>query len=146
MKIVILDGATITQKDLWWDDLSQMGELEVHDRTVEPEAAAAIGNAEAAFTSKCEITAETMDACPKLKFIGSLATGYDNIDIKAAKDRGIAVCNVPAYSTNSWYFGATTLALPTPWFINCLAAFVPFPKPKTSMLRSEYDELHVVTL
>ena len=101
MKIVILDGATITQKDLWWDDLSQMGELEVHDRTVEPEAAAAIGNAEAAFTSKCEITAETMDACPKLKFIGSLATGYDNIDIKAAKERGIAVCNVPAYSTNS---------------------------------------------
>lgn len=101
MKIVILDGATITQKDLRWDELSAMGQLEVYDRTDETEAAATIGNAEAAFTSKCHINDEVLDACPNLKFIGALATGFDNIDIKAAKERGIAVCNVPAYSTDS---------------------------------------------
>ena len=101
MKIVILDGITVTQKDLRWDDLSAIGELEVHDRTDEAQTIRAIGDAEAVFTSKCHINAEVMDACPSLKFIGVLATGYDNIEIKAAKERGIAVCNVPSYSTDS---------------------------------------------
>ena len=101
MKIVILDGITVTQKDLRWDDLSAIGELEVHDRNDEAQTIRAIGDAEAVFTSKCHINAEVMDACPSLKFIGVLATGYDNIEIKAAKERGIAVCNVPSYSTDS---------------------------------------------
>lgn len=101
MKIVILDGITVTQKDLRWDELSAIGELEVHERTDQAQAIRTIGEAEAVFTSKCHINAEVMDACPNLKFIGALATGYDNIDIKAARERGIAVCNVPAYSTDS---------------------------------------------
>lgn len=101
MKIVILDGITITQKDLRWDELSAIGQLEVHERADETQVIRTIGKAEAVFTSKCHINAEVMDACPDLKFIGVLATGYDNIDIRAAKERGIAVCNVPAYSTDS---------------------------------------------
>lgn len=101
MKIVILDGATIIQNDLRWDELSYIGELEVHERTDEAKVVSTIGKAEAVFTSKCHMNAEVMDACSNLKFIGALATGYDNIDIKAAKERGIAVCNVPAYSTDS---------------------------------------------
>ena len=101
MKIVILDGATIIQNDLRWDELSYIGELEVHERTDEAKVVSTVGKAEAVFTSKCHMNAKVMDACPNLKFIGALATGYDNIDIKAAKERGIAVCNVPAYSTDS---------------------------------------------
>lgn len=101
MKIVILDGATIIQKDLMWNDLSEIGELEIHDRTDGSQVIQTIGDAEAVFTSKCRMSAEVMDACPNSKFIGALATGYDNIDIKAAKERDVVVCNVPAYSTDS---------------------------------------------
>lgn len=101
MKIVILDGATIIQNDLMWDGLAAIGELEAHDRTDESHVIQTIGDAEAVFTSKCRMSAEVMDACRNLKFIGALATGYDNIDIKAARKRGIAVCNVPAYSTDA---------------------------------------------
>lgn len=72
MKIVILDGISITQKDLWWEELSEMGELEVHDRTEDDEAAESIGDAEIVFTSKCPISREVMDACPQIKFTGSL--------------------------------------------------------------------------
>ena len=101
MKIVILDGATITQNDLSWKALSEMGELEVHGRTPQDQVTSVIGDAPVAFLSKCKMTAEVMDACPNLKFIGMLATGYDNVDLDAARERGIAVCNIPAYSTNA---------------------------------------------
>lgn len=101
MKIVILDGATITQNDLSWKALSEMGELEVHGRTPQDQVTSVIGDAPVAFLSKCKMTAEVMDACPDLKFIGMLATGYDNVDLDAARERGIAVCNIPAYSTDA---------------------------------------------
>lgn len=101
MKIVILDGATITQNDLSWSELEAIGELEVHERCEPSKVTQFIGDADAVFTSKCKMTAEIMDSCPNLKFIGALATGYDNIDIEAAGERKIAVCNVPAYSTES---------------------------------------------
>lgn len=101
MKIIILDGVTVNPGDLSWDGLAQMGELEVYDRTAPDEIIERITDADAVFTSKCKITADIMDACPTVKFIATLATGYDNIDIAAAKERGIAVCNVPAYSTAS---------------------------------------------
>jgi len=101
MKIVILDGVTVNPGDLSWDGLAQMGELEVYDRTSPDEIIKRISGADAVFTSKCKITAEVMDSCPSVKFIATLATGYDNIDVAAAKERGIAVCNVPAYSTAS---------------------------------------------
>lgn len=101
MKIVILDSATITQRDLSWEALSHLGQLEVHERTPQEQVIKTIGDAPVAFFSKCKMTAEMMDACPNLKFIGILATGYDNVDVEAARNRGIAVCNVPAYSTDA---------------------------------------------
>ena len=101
MKIVILDGYTINPGDLSWSALEALGEVTVCDRTPAAEVVKTIGDAEAIYTSKNKITAEVMDACPNLKFIGVLATGYDNIDLKAAEEHGIAVCNVPAYSTDT---------------------------------------------
>ena len=99
MKIVILDGGTINPGDLSWDALKRIGETRIYDRTPKEQIIERIGEAEAVFTSKNRITGSVMDACPNLKFIGVLATGYDNIDTKAAKERKIAVCNVPGYST-----------------------------------------------
>ena len=101
MKIVNTDAYTIQMHDLSWDGLESLGELISYDRTEQEKMAEVIGDADAVFTSKNEITAEIMDACPNLKFIGTTATGYDNIDIIAAKERNIAVCNIPAYSTDS---------------------------------------------
>ena len=99
MKIIILDGATINPGDLSWSSLEKMGELQVYDRTSKDRVIERIGKSEAIFTSKNKITGSVMDACPNLKFIGVLATGYDNIEIDAAAERHIAVCNVPGYST-----------------------------------------------
>lgn len=101
MKIVILDGYTINLGDLSWEAMERLGQTTVYDRTPADQVIERIGDCEAVFTSKCKITAEVMDACPKVKFIGVLATGYDNIDVKAASERNIALCNVPAYSTEA---------------------------------------------
>ncbi len=101
MKIVILDGYTVNPGDTNWNELEKIGQVAIYDRTAPSEIIDRIGDAEAVFTSKCLITAEIMDACPNLKFISTLATGYDNISIDAAKQRNIAVCNVPAYSTEA---------------------------------------------
>lgn len=100
MKIVISDGYTINPGDLSWAALEELGQTAVHDHTPHDQLAETIGEAEVLYTSKNKVTAEVMDACPNLKFIGVLATGYDNIDTAAAKERGIAVCNVPGYSTD----------------------------------------------
>lgn len=101
MKIVILDGITINPGDLSWHELESIGDVMVYDRTTDEELVSRIGDSEVIFTNKCKITGEVMDQCPNLKFIGVLATGYDPIDTKAAKERNIAVANVPAYSTES---------------------------------------------
>lgn len=102
MKIVNLDAYTVHLNDLEWTELEKLGELTTYDRIAQEDVIAAIGTAEVAlFTSKIKINKEIMDACPNLKFIGVTATGYDNIDIAAAKERGIAVCNVPAYSSEA---------------------------------------------
>ena len=76
-------------------------DLVTYDRIAPEDVIPAIEDAEAVFTSKVKFTKAVIDAAPKLKFIGVTATGYDNIDLAAAKARGIAVCNVPAYSTES---------------------------------------------
>ena len=101
MKAVVLDGYTVNPGDLSWDGIRQTAALTVYDRTSQDQVIERIGGCEAVFTSKCKITSDVMDACPSIKFIGVLATGYDNIDIAEAQKRGIAVCNVPAYSTES---------------------------------------------
>ncbi len=101
MKIVNLDAYTIHLNDLDWNELAQLGDLVTYDRIALEDVIPAIEDAEAVFTSKVKFTKAVIDAAPKLKFIGVTATGYDNIDLAAAKARGIAVCNVPAYSTES---------------------------------------------
>jgi len=100
-KIVVLDGYAVNPGDLNWDGIAAMGELTVYDRTPAEETAARIGDAEVIFTNKTVITAEVLDACPSVRMVGELATGYNNIDVAAAKERGVIVCNIPAYSTDS---------------------------------------------
>ena len=101
VKIVVLDGYVANPGDLSWGPLESLGALTVYDRTAPEDVAARIGDAEIVLTNKVYITAEVMDACPSLRFIGELATGYNNIDVVAAKTRGIPVSNIPAYSTAS---------------------------------------------
>ena len=103
MKIVILDGYTVNHGDLSWDGLKEFGELTVYDRTPkDPETILSrIGDAEAVLENKINMSREIMDACPNLKYIGEIATGYNNVDIAAAREKGIVVTNIPAYSTNS---------------------------------------------
>ena len=100
-KIVILDGYTIVQDDMDWSGVEKMGECTVYDRTPQSEAIARIGDAEIVLTSKVLITREVFDACPNIRYIGVLATGYNVIDVAEAKKRGIVVTNVPAYGTMS---------------------------------------------
>ena len=101
MKIVVLDGYTLNPGDLSWDELETLGELTVYDRTPIDKIAERIGEADIVYTNKTPITKETLDLCPNIKFIGELATGYNNIDIIAAKNKNILVCNVPTYGTNA---------------------------------------------
>lgn len=103
MKIVILDGHTITQNDLNWDMLSQFGEVTAYDRTPyeEDETVKRIGEAELVMTSKVPITASIMERCPKMKYVGVTATGYNIVDVKAAAQRGVTVTNVPGYGTET---------------------------------------------
>lgn len=101
MKIVILDGYTVNPGDLSWEALENICDVTVYDKTPADKIVERTGDAEILMTSKNFITREVMEACPNLKYIGSLATGYNNIDIAAAKDMGIAVTNIPAYSTDS---------------------------------------------
>ncbi len=104
MKIVVLDGYTENPGDLSWEELGKLGELTVYDRTSltdEGEAIARIGDAEVVFTNKTPITRHIIDACPSIKFISVLATGYNCVDYAYAKEKGIPVTNVPTYGTAS---------------------------------------------
>ena len=104
MKIVVLDGYTENPGDLTWTKLEELGELEVYDRTPlndESEIINRIGNAEIAVSNKTPITRKVIESCPNLKLITVLATGYNVIDCVAAKERNIAVCNVPTYGTQA---------------------------------------------
>lgn len=101
MKIVVLDGYGLNPGDLSWDAVSQLGKLTVYDRTSSEEVIARSAGAEAILTNKTVITAEIMEALPDLKYIGVLATGYNVVNIDAAREKGIVVTNIPAYSTPS---------------------------------------------
>lgn len=101
MKIVILDGYTENPGDLSWEGFEHLGTLTVYDRTEPGEIVSRIGDAEAVIINKCPITAETMDACPELRYVGVLATGYNVVDVAAAKERHIAVTNIPTYGTTA---------------------------------------------
>ena len=99
MKIVNLDGYALNPGDLSWDAIRQFGDLTVYDRTPDDKIIERIGDAEIILLNKAPITAATLDACPSIKLICVLATGYNVVDCDAAKARGIPVCNVPAYGT-----------------------------------------------
>lgn len=101
MKIVVLDGYAANPGDLSWEGIGAFGELAVYERTAPELTAERMQGAEAVFTNKTVISGEMMDACPDLKFIGVLATGVNIVDLAAARERGIVVSNVPAYSTDS---------------------------------------------
>lgn len=102
MNIVIFDGYTINPGDLSWGKLDALcDKLTVFDSTSEDKALSRLTGNEILMTSKCPITRELMENSPQLKYIGCTATGYNNIDVEAAADLGIAVTNIPAYSTDA---------------------------------------------
>lgn len=98
-KIVILDGYTENPGDLSWAPFEALGEMTVYDRTPVDKIIPRIGSAEIVITNKTPLRRETLDACPSIRYIGVLATGYDVVDVQAARERGILVTNVPSYGT-----------------------------------------------
>ncbi|MBQ3702547.1 MAG: D-2-hydroxyacid dehydrogenase [Oscillospiraceae bacterium] len=103
MKIVVLDGYTENPGDLSWEALGKLGELTVYDRTPYEDAAiiGRISDAEIVVTNKCPIRKSVIDACPQIKYIAVLATGYNVVDVQDAARKGIPVSNVPTYGTEA---------------------------------------------
>lgn len=101
MNIVILDGYTATQADLNWDGWQELGNLTVYDRTHRDELIERARDAEVILTNKVFLNENLLGQLPRLKYIGILATGYNVVDLEAARRRGIIVTNIPAYSTMS---------------------------------------------
>ena len=102
MNIVILDGHVINPGDISWDVLKPYCDnLTIYGKTAPEEILDRIQDCEILVTSKCPITREIMEKAPKLQYIGETATGYNNIDVEAAKDLGIAVTYIPAYATDA---------------------------------------------
>lgn len=101
MKIVILEAYCINPGDISWDSLRSLGELTIYERTPHELIEERVFDADMVLINRSEFTAELMDKCRNLKYIGELATGYNNIDVAAATARGIIVTNIPAYSTPS---------------------------------------------
>lgn len=99
MKIVILDGYTTNPGDLSWEKFSEFGEVTAYDYTPSELVVERCKDAEIIIDNKVVFTKETLEQLPKLKYIGLLSTGFNVIDIEAAKNNGITVCNVPTYST-----------------------------------------------
>lgn len=99
MKLSFLDGFAWLTGDISFEPVEKYGELKIYERTAPDDILGRIEDCDGFLVSKCKITRELMKSCEKLKFIAVTATGYDNIDLEAAKDLGIAVYNVPAYST-----------------------------------------------
>ncbi|MFC4597483.1 D-2-hydroxyacid dehydrogenase [Cohnella hongkongensis] len=101
MKIVVLDGYLLNPGDLSWSELQCRGEVVVYDRTPPERIAERAEGAEIVLTNKTPLGESEIERLPKLKYIGVIATGYDNVDVRAASSRGIVVTNVPAYSSAS---------------------------------------------
>ena len=101
IKLTILDGHAVNPGDLPWDFLKKYADITVYERTPQDQVIERIGNSDAIFLNKIQITKEILQACSSLKYIGVLATGYNVIDLNAAREHGITVTNIPAYSTDS---------------------------------------------
>src|SRR5574344_1195453 len=101
MRIIVLDGHALNPGDLSWDCFKPYGDVTVYERTPASLVSERIGSADAVLLNKVSITEQILSACPSLKYIGVLATGYNVVDTQAARKHGVCVTNVPAYSTAS---------------------------------------------
>lgn len=101
MNIVVLDGYTANPNDLSWEPLEAFGKLTIYDRTSADELIKRAQDADIVLTNKCRLKEEELKQLPKLKYIGVLATGFNNIDTEYAHNHGIVVSNIPSYSTES---------------------------------------------
>ena len=101
MKIVVLDGYTENPGDLSWEGLGALGDLTIYDRTPPELVLGRIGDAEAVYTNKTVVDGETIRRSQRLRFVGVLATGYNIVDVEAARERGIVVTNIPSYGTRA---------------------------------------------
>ena len=100
-KIVVLDGYTLNPGDISWDALKPLGEVTIYDRSKPEEVVERIGDADVILTNKTLITEAVLEACPSVRYVGCLSTGYNVVDLKAADARGIVVTNIPAYGTEA---------------------------------------------
>ena len=101
MKIVVIDGHTLNPGDLSWSGLERLGKCVIYDRTAPHEIVPRLADAEIVLTNKAVLSRDQIFAVPKLRYIGVTATGFNIVDVAAARERGIPVCNVPAYGTRS---------------------------------------------
>jgi glycerate dehydrogenase len=101
MNLVILDGHTVNPGDLAWDAFHDLGHCVIHDRTAPGEVVTRAAEAEIVLTNKTVLSAEIINRLPKLRYLGVLATGYNVVDVAAARARGVTVANIPGYSTRS---------------------------------------------
>ena len=101
MKIIVLDGSTANPGDISWDELHSIGDVQIYDRSPRETVVERVGNAEILLVNKVIIDEEILSQCPRLRYIGLFSTGYNIIDLQAAKARQITVSNVPAYSTSA---------------------------------------------
>jgi glycerate dehydrogenase len=101
MSIVVLDGFTLNPGDLSWDELKSLGRCEIHDRTAPADVVPRAANAEIVLTNKTVLNRDQIQRLPHLKYIGVLATGYNIVDVAAARERNIPVANIPTYGTRS---------------------------------------------
>ena len=101
MKIVVLDGHAINPGDLSWDAIRGLGSLEVFDRTPENAIVDRAHDAGAVLTTRVPLSAQTLAQLPRLRYVGAIFTGFDEIDLKAARERNVVVTNVPTYGTAS---------------------------------------------
>ncbi|MEM1058928.1 MAG: D-2-hydroxyacid dehydrogenase [Verrucomicrobiota bacterium] len=150
MNIVILDGYTANPGDLDWAPLEALGTLTVHDRTEPEEVVARCADAEVVLTNKCVLTGDALAALPKLRLVSVLATGTNIVDLKAARARGIPVCNVPGYSTPSVAQTVFALLLELTHAVGAhareVAAGAWSRGPDFSFYRHSLVELHGLTL
>jgi glycerate dehydrogenase len=101
VKIVVIDGHTLNPGDLSWNGLERLGKCVIYDRTASHEIVPRLTDAEIVLTNKAVLSRQQIFALPKLRYIGVTATGFNIVDVAAARERGIPVCNVPAYGTRS---------------------------------------------
>ncbi len=100
-KIVVLDGYSLNPGDLSWKGLEKLGSVEIYARTQDDKIEERVGDCEIVITNKTPITRALLERKPGIKYVGVLATGYNVVDIEAARDNGVVVTNIPTYGTQA---------------------------------------------